>query len=335
MTEGVDYGSIVKPIGDKIFNIDIPIPHDLKNFNLYLLLGREPTLIDSGPYHPALEQVVTGCLAYLGVRRLSKILITHSHMDHYGMAGKVRSLTGGKILAHELERERLEGGGEYMAREYEGYATLGGAFGFPREMLVRVFETMRPWLDMIEPCTLDGVVRDGDVIQAGDIELVAIHTPGHTAGHLCYLDKEDCLLFSGDHLMRTITPNPELYWPARNGRLTGLGQFIESLELLKPYDIARAFPGHGQPIKQVARRIRFTLLHHEKRLESTREAVDEGRSTVWEVAQKLFPQVPEQPPGVDYFLALKEALGHLVILEEQGRVRREDEGELLRFFPAA
>ena len=62
-----DYSSIVKPIGDNIYNIDIPIPHDLKNFNLYVLLGKEPTLIDTGPYHPTLEEVVTGCLNYLGM----------------------------------------------------------------------------------------------------------------------------------------------------------------------------------------------------------------------------------------------------------------------------
>jgi glyoxylase-like metal-dependent hydrolase (beta-lactamase superfamily II) len=328
-----DYDSIVKPVGDNIYNIDIPIPHDLENFNLYLLLGREPTLIDTGPYHPALEEAVTGCLRYLGVGELSRILITHSHMDHYGMAAKISALTGGLVFAHELERERLEGGGEYMAREYENYLSLAPVCGIPEELLVRVFETMRPWLDMIEPCPLHGTLEGGQVIPAGDFELLAIHTPGHTAGHLCFLEPEHRRLFSGDHLMRSITPNPELYWPERDGRLTGLGQFMESLELLKNYEIACAFPGHGKAIKRVARRIEFNLMHHKKRLEDTREAVAEGCSTVWEVARRLFPQVPDQPPGVDYFLALKEALGHLVILEAEGAVKRLDEGEPWRFYP--
>ncbi len=329
----IDYDSIVKPIADNIYNIDIPIPHDLKNFNLYLLLGREPTLIDTGPYHPMLEEVVTGCLERLDVSSLSRILITHSHMDHYGLAGRLAKMTGADVLAHELERERLEGGGEYMAREYEDYSSLAPAFGFPQEMLRRVFETMRPWLDLVERCPLSGSLQGGELIRAGDCELKAIHTPGHTAGHLCFFEGSRGLLFSGDHLMRSITPNPELYWPPRDGRYTGLGQFIKSLELLQEYQIRSAFPGHGKAIKQVAKRIRFNLQHHERRLESTREAVAAGCSTVWEVATRLFPQVPGQPPGVDYFLALKEALGHLVILEGQGAIRREDQGELMRFFP--
>ncbi|OFW55732.1 MAG: hypothetical protein A2W01_10460 [Candidatus Solincola sediminis] len=328
-----DYSSIVKPIGDNIYNIDIPIPHDLKNFNLYVLLGKEPTLIDTGPYHPTLEEVVTGCLNYLGVDSLSRILITHSHMDHCGLAGRIAHITGAEVLAHELERERMEGGREHMAGEYERYASIAPSFGFPEEMLRQVFESMQPWLDLIKPCPLSSSLQGGELIPAGDYELEAIHTPGHTAGHLCYFERKRGLLFSGDHLMRSITPNPELYWPPRDGRITGLGQFIESLQLLKDYEISRAFPGHGRAIKQVARRIGFNLLHHERRLESTREAVMEGNSTVWEVAVKLFPQVPGQPPGVDYFLALKEALGHLVILEEAGAIARKDERDLFRFLP--
>lgn len=330
----IEYSSIVKPIADDIYNIDIPIPHVLRNFNLYLLLGREPTLIDTGFYHPRIEEVVTGALNYLGIDGLRRILITHSHMDHCGMARRLREITGAEVLAHQDDAPRLEGGGEHMANEYVCYTSLAPALGFPVDLLDSVFETMRPWLHMVERCPLDVRLKGGEVIQAGDRELEAIHTPGHTGGHLCFLERNEGLLFSGDHLMRSITPNPELYCPQRGHHLTGLGQFIESLHLIEGYRIASAHPGHGKAIKQVARRIRFNLLHHERRLESTREAVAEGCSTVWEVACRLFPQVPAQRVGIDHFLALKEALGHLIILEEDGVVRRDDDGNLWRYVPA-
>jgi glyoxylase-like metal-dependent hydrolase (beta-lactamase superfamily II) len=134
--------------------------------------------------------------------------------------------------------------------------------------------------------------------------------------------------------MRSITPNPELYCPPRRGRLTGLPQFIASLERLRELPVDTAYPGHGRPIGKVRRRIDFNILHHRKRLEKTEEAVLEGGRTVWEVALSLFPQVRDKPPDVDHFLALKEALGHLLILEEGGRVRRRETDGVWRFEPA-
>ncbi len=332
---GFDFGNLVKPLREDILHIDIPIPHVLRNVNLYLFLGKEPALIDAGPFHPVLAEVVEGALEYAGAKRLSRLYLTHSHIDHFGLADRIRRSTGAVVAAHREEAPRIERVRTRLQREYRCYAELGEALGFPRDLSEDIFSLAHRWIELSEPCPLGLKLRGGEVVPAGDRLLEVVHTPGHTAGHLCFYEREEGLLFSGDHLMRSITPNPELYCPPRRGRLTGLPEFIASLKRLRDLPVDTAYPGHGRPIGKVGRRIDFNILHHRKRLEKTEEAVREGGRTVWEVALRLFPQVRDKPPDVDHFLALKEALGHLLILEEGGRVERRVENGVWRFVPAS
>jgi glyoxylase-like metal-dependent hydrolase (beta-lactamase superfamily II) len=331
---GVNAAGMVKRIREDIVHIDIPIAHELKNINLYVLEGEEPALIDTGPYHPLLEDLIMGALRHAGVDELAHIYLTHSHIDHFGMASRLRRLTGARVAAHRYERPRIENVGERMTEEYKCYSSMSSVMGFPEEISRSIFELAHVWVSLSEPCHIDMRLGGGETLRAGNRELEAVHTPGHTAGHLCYYLREEGILFSGDHLMRTITPNPELYCPPWKGNITGLPQFLESLRLLEGYEIKYAYPGHGAPIKKVRRRIELNLLHHQSRLEKTREAVDMGCRTVWEVALRLFPQVKDKPPQVDHFLALKEALGHLLILEENGAIRRTDEDAPWIYIPA-
>jgi glyoxylase-like metal-dependent hydrolase (beta-lactamase superfamily II) len=330
----VDYADLVKKIRDDIYNIDVPIPHALKNFNLYVFLGGEPTLIDTGPYHPEFEDIIVTALRQVGVDELTRILITHSHIDHSGMASRLRDMTGAQVIAHRAERPRMERPQQRLTKEYRCYSKMSSSMGFPEDISRSIFGLAQVWVNLSQPCPLDVALKGGETIRAGNRELKAIHTPGHTAGHLCFYETGEGLLFSGDHLMRSITPNPELYCPPRYGHITGLTQFLESLCLLERYEAICAYPGHGKPIKQVRKRIEFNILHHQKRLEKTEEAVKEGCRTVWEVALRLFPQVHGISPDIDHFLALKEALGHLVILEDKGVVKRVDKGDLWRYAPA-
>ncbi len=323
---------ILQPLGADIIRIEIPIQHELKNFNLYLFLGEHPALVDAGPYHPLLEGVVMESLRRAGMKELEFIYITHSHIDHFGLAARLRSLTGAAVAAHHYEKPRIQRAGARLEEEYRCYSSLSERMGFPREVAEAIYSLAQVWTSLSEPCPVDIPLRGGETVRAGDRELEALHTPGHTAGHLCFLERQEGLLFSGDHLMRSITPNPELYCPPWRGEMTGLPQFLASLELLRGYDIKAAFPGHGKAIRKTARRIEMNLLHHRKRLEKTLEAVDSGCVTVWETALRLFPQVRDKRPQVDHFLAMKEALGHLLILEKEGMVCCDRSGEVWRFF---
>lgn len=323
----------VKRIRDDIYHIDIPIDHPLTNLNLYLFLGDEPALVDTGPYHPLLEKAILEILEGMGLRNLDHIYLTHSHIDHFGLAARLRELMGASVVAHEEERPRVEQVADRLSEEYGNYASLAPALGFPEEFARALEGLAGTWISLSQPCPLDRLLKGGETVRAGDRLLEAVHTPGHTAGHTCYYLRDEGLLFSGDHLMRSITPNPELYYPPRGGLITGLPQFLDSLRLLKGMEISCAYPGHGKPIRSVRKRVEVNILHHDRRLEKTEEAVQSGCRTVWDVSLRLFPQIKGTPPDVDHFLALKEALGHLAILEEVGRVTRLIEGGRWHYLP--
>ncbi len=331
---GIDVAGMVKQVRESILHIDIPIQHELQNINLYVLQGEYPALIDAGPYHPRLQGIIVDALRFAGVDELAFIYLTHSHIDHSGMAARLRGMTGAKVAAHRYERLRVEQVDRRLREEYGCYSSMAAYMGFPEDIATQIFNLATLWISLSEPCPVDIRLGGGEKLRAGDCELEVVHTPGHTAGHVCYYLEEYGLLFSGDHLMRTITPNPELYCPPWRGNLTGLQQFLASLRLLREYDVRSAYPGHGRVIHKVQKRIEINLIHHERRLAKTQEAVSQGCRTVWEVALRLFPQVRNKPPDVDHFMALKEALGHLIILEEQGAVEREYEGELWVYKPA-
>lgn len=331
---GIDVAGMVKRIREDILHIDIPIQHELQNINLYVLKGEYPAIIDTGPYHPLLEGVILETLRFAGVGELATIYLTHSHIDHSGMAARLRAAFGARVAAHRYERPRVEEVDKRLREEYACYSSMSARMGFPEEIATQIFNLASVWISLSEPCPIDTRLGGGERVRAGDRELEVVHTPGHTAGHVCFYLEEEGLLFSGDHLMRTITPNPELYCPPWRGNITGLKQFLASLRLLKDYDVSSAYPGHGRAIHKVQKRIEINLVHHERRLAKTQEAVGEGCRTVWEVALQLFPQVRDKPPDVDHFLALKESLGHLLILEEQGAVERGYEGELWVYKPA-
>ena len=173
----------------------------------------------------------------------------------------------------------------------------------------------------------DEWIDSGARITVGARTVTAIHTPGHTRGHLVFHDAAARVLFTGDHVLPHITPSIG-FEPARQPN--PLGDFLSSLRLLLTQPDALLLPGHGPAAESVHRRVHELLTHHEERLDQTMAAVQAGASTAFEAAHRIGWTRRGTPfDKLDLFnqlLATGETAAHLVVLAERGRVTRTIDG---------
>ncbi|HEU0096755.1 MAG TPA: MBL fold metallo-hydrolase, partial [Rhizomicrobium sp.] len=143
---------------------DNPGPYTFRGTGVYIVgSGASVAVIDPGParagHLAALKRALRG-------RKVSHILITHTHADHSPAAAELKAWSGAKTYA------------------FGPHAGAGSA----EEAADRDFAP-------------DILVKDGEVIAGDGFTVTAVHTPGHTSNHMCYALREEAALFSGDHVM--------------------------------------------------------------------------------------------------------------------------------------
>ena len=166
----------------------------------------------------------------------------------------------------------------------------------------------------------DRSVVDGQVDLLPDRRLRALHTPGHSPGHLClYLEDEDVLL-TGDHLLSTITSHVGLYGfedPAADPLL----DYLTSLRKLQGREPAEILPAHRGRFHGVDDRVEALVGHHEERLAEMKEALALGPLTPWQLCHQMtWNRAWEQIPVLMRRAALAEVFAHVRYLEKEGLV---------------
>jgi len=318
-----DSGYAVTEIREGVFRLQFGMPYGVQDINVYLLAGEPVTLIDTGPVIGGIPDALYAALAEVGhpAPSLEQIVITHHHPDHMGLAARLKAGGGARVACHELgssilsdlaaERVRLR---EYMA----GLATFIGLD--PELMRASLFKPSE-WDAAAEPVTPDLAVPDGAVVRAGSRDLEVLHTPGHTIDHICLYDPEERIMFTGDMLLQSITPNPDVYPPWQSDKQSGLPDYIASLNRIRGFGTSIALPGHGGTITDFEGRIDDVLLHHSERLRFLRDEINDEEKTVFQLALVLLESINAEMSNVNVFLAMREVFGHLVILEQAGTVR--------------
>ena len=180
----------------------------------------------------------------------------------------------------------------------------------------------------IEP---DRTFADDEQITLGNLRVQAIGTPGHTPGHACFYDGEAGVIFTGDHILKRITPNPLLYFlnDEYEQRTKSLPNYIRSLMRVRNLQARRVLGAHEGEMNNLEYAADRILLHHERRARTVMGAVRHGRTTSFEVMPVLFPTL--RLSGL--FLGLDETIGHMDLLEEQGQVRQEMQEGQRRYLP--
>jgi glyoxylase-like metal-dependent hydrolase (beta-lactamase superfamily II) len=201
--------------------------------------------------------------------------------------------------------------------------------GFPPAVDEAVIDAFRRFRRQIDPVAPTWLIGDGDRLPIADGALEVLHTPGHGQGHICL--RWDDALIAGDLLLEEISPNPIIEFDRQGRRLRMLPSYLRSLRRVAALAPAVAYPGHGEPIANPVARVRQILDHHQART-ALLAGMLAGRSwTLRELAEAWYPN----PDPFNLFLALSEVIGHLDLLDEDGRVLIDRRDGVLYYAVAA
>lgn len=292
----------------------MPTPWNIGPVNCYLIESTPLTLIDAGFDSPQGRNVLTITLADRGrfVESIERILITHGHPDHYGLVAMIQEASAANVYFPEREIKRVRD----PAMMFETGRLLVEA-GMPLEMLFKMSkrrgrEAMGPGMDHDQVI----LVKGGDRFAFTDFELIAQDMPGHTGGHLVYLEPETRTLFAGDELLPKTSPNP-LLEPSLDEpgeRRHSLKDYLSSLQKMGEMGLKVVYPGHGDVVTDPDELIRSTVEHHLKRKVEVAGYLNDEGQTPYQIAEKMFTT------KMDYeaFLAVSEVVAHLDLVVEDG-----------------
>ncbi len=315
--------------------ITIPTPFPVGPINCYLAAGAELTLIDTGPKDAATLPALRDGLAALGLafKDIRRVIVTHAHVDHFGLAAQIVAESGAAVLSHARNRWWLTDFEREWLRRYDFYHTTFTSSGAPREHADGVIHGMRRMMQYAASVPAEHFValNDGDTLALGGDAWRVVFAPGHASGLICLHDPKSRTLISSDHLLRDITSNPVLEPPIRGEteRPRALVEYLASMEKTARLDVRLALPAHGEPIYDVRALVDARQAFHRSRLDHIEQQLNCCATTAYELCRILFPDLK----SFDIFLGLSEVIAHLDVLEREGRVRREPDGDLVRYVP--
>ncbi|MER5437668.1 MBL fold metallo-hydrolase [Streptomyces sp. NPDC002790] len=248
------------------------------------------------------------------------VVATHAHPDHYGLASRIRERTSAWIGTHLGERTQIQVDAEERRARRAEIADWLQECGVPGPLLAELDGELRA-LDAVLPTTAPDVeLQEGVPVPGTEGALIPVHTPGHTAGHLCFHERDRNLLLTGDHILPKVTPNVA----RRPGSDPDpLRDFLGSLGRLGSIrDHTLVLPGHEWPFDRLSGRLDFLRQHHDERLAEIERAVALGHDTVWKVAESVSwarDFATFTPRSLRS--ALAETSAHLRRLGELGRIR--------------
>lgn len=322
---------MVTKIDSGLYAIGVPLPNNpLKNLNAYVVPGPRNLLIDTGFRQKECRDALLLGLRELGISMdHTDIFLTHLHSDHTGLAPEIRGkdtriFIGQKDLSHMP--------GPNSTFRWSDSDDRFAAEGFPRDLLAVLTE--RNPAQGLSPIPYDSYipVAPGDEFSYGSHRFTAIHTPGHTPGHMCLWEAGTGICLLGDHVLFDITPNITRWM----GVSDSLGDYLQALADIQTLPVSVPLPAHRQVHMPFQARCQQLIAHHDARCQEVMTILSAGDPmTAWDIAAHMTWRIRaknwEAFPTPQKWFAVGEAMAHLDHLIALNRVARWKDGDVFRY----
>ena len=339
-TEGLEFPFKTVPeptepitVADGILWIRLPLPFALDHVNVWLIEdGDGWMLVDTGIATDHLKGIWDALLkdGALSGHKITRVLATHFHPDHIGLAGWLCARFETDLLAPrtEWQKARLLST-DNSDRLAAGVTNFYRKLGVEAEDLIRISERGNIYARRVSPIPLSHErLIDGEALNIGGSNWQIIMTPGHAPEMACLYNAERNILIAADHILPEISPNVSI-WPDEP-LANPLREFRQSLQKIRDQVPEDCFvlPSHGRPFLGLHERIDWLDAHHVDRLAETL-AICQSPVTGKQVMTEMFKRKldPHQ-----WGFAMGEALAHVNYLIAENRIsRNEDADQILRF----
>lgn len=328
--------SVAEPV-EGIARLAIPTPWAVGDVNLFLVESSPLTLVDTGPGTALALETLETALAARGrrVEDLERIVLTHHHLDHFGLAAQLVRRSGAEVHAFGGIADWLGDYGRRATQEMRFIEKRLLRHGLPQEVALGARAADAMVRGYAEPVAVTHPLADGDVLAFADREWHVHHRPGHSTSDTVFHDREARVLIGGDHLLAHVSSNAVISEPLNAAeeeadptlRLTPLRDYRASLALTREMDLDVVLGGHGEPVADHRGLIDRRNAATEKRLDRIVDEIAAGNGTAFEIGRTMWGRTAY----VQVHLVMSEVIGHLELLEGDGRIAGDEVDGVLRF----
>ena len=302
--------------------IELPIPFAVGPVNAILIPGPEPVLVDTGLKLPDCQAALEKGLAEQGLNMedLKKIVITHAHVDHAGMAAYLAKRSGAEVWVNELSYQWIADLPKMWDERIDILDRVTKLGGLPDELRQKGNASMRGITAMWESVPEKYLRRFpiNGTIEMGGADWQVIYAPGHTITQTCFYQPEQKWLISADMLLHK-APTPVIDADENGKRVRGLPKFMEMLDQFEAMEISITYPGHGDLIHDHREVIQRQRARIEMRKNEVLDLVAAGHKTIQEITNVMYAHYPLAARSSGFGMVI----GYLDLLMDEEAVRRE------------
>lgn len=314
-------------------HIPLPTPFSIGPANSYLFTEPEPVLVDCGIDSDESYNGLATALDQHGlqVADLRKILITHAHVDHMGMSGRLVANSDARVLIWRPIQRWATDFETMWAGRMEFLRLTLDQYDLPDLQRGSILDGMRGVASIWKPVPADRIETFtlADQINLGGLSWQVIYAPGHSNTQTCFYQRGSGSFLAADMLL-PLTPAPVLEHNLDDlrERERGLPQLMRSYAQVRAMEIEQVYPGHGAPFSDHEALIDRQLARIAKRKAECLALVRAGHHRVGDLVDIMYSH---HPPAAR-FTGLSTLIGYLDLLLEDGLVVEQVEEGKRRYY---